>query len=82
MRCGWRPRLLADEGLNSAFMGISFVLVRLTGKDGLLQAYPGREGSDGCRRPERGARDIVGAGRRRATAHHRVTASLYSPSDP
>ena len=32
MHCGWRPRLLADGGLNFAFMGISFVLVRLTGK--------------------------------------------------
>ena len=32
MHCGWRPRLLAEEGLNFAFMGISFVLVRLTGK--------------------------------------------------
>lgn len=33
MRCGRRPRLLADGGLNFAFMGISFVLVWLTGKD-------------------------------------------------
>ena len=32
MRCGRRPRLLADGGLNFAFMGISFILLRPLGK--------------------------------------------------
>jgi hypothetical protein len=37
MPCGRRPRRLADAGLNFAFTGISFVLVRLSGKDGCFR---------------------------------------------